>query len=321
MKQRKTARNLVVLANKIKGGMHRHINRDDRIALGALLRAGLSQSKISKQLGFHRSSISRELKRNPKPRGGYHALNAQKQARRRRQGAKTLYRKIDVILGNQISNQLNPLFSPETVANELGMHHQTIYNWIYRDRPDLLTQLPQRGRKRRRYGSKRAKKQGWTRLVKSMHHRPTTPIVFEGDTIKGRSLARVLTHVEQTSLYLRADLMPNGTADSVHEVLKKNPIPHQIIYDRGSEFALWNMIERDTKATVFFADAHAPWQRGKNENTNGRLRRVFPKKHDFATMTQKQLDTVVHFMNHTPRKSLGWRTPADVYQELCCISD
>ena len=79
------------------------------------------------------------------------------------------------------------------------------------------------------------------------------------------------------------------------------------------------MIERDTKA-VFFADAHAPWQRGKNKNTNGRLRRLFPKQFNFATITQKQLDEVVYLMNHTPRKSLGWRTPASVCEERCCSS-
>jgi len=113
--------------------------------------------------------------------------------------------------------------------------------------------------------------------VRSIHDKPHSGVTFEGDTIKGKTLSRILTHVEQTSLYLRADLMPNGTADSVHSILKNNPLPYQIIYDRGSEFALWRMIERDTKASIFFADAHAPWQRGKNENTNGRLRRVFPK--------------------------------------------
>jgi IS30 family transposase len=300
--------------------MHRHFNREDRIALGALLRAGLSRAEIGRQLGFNRSSISRELGRNQKPRGGYHALNADIQASKRRQRSKVSDRKIDTSLGLVIENKLNPLTSPEVVAHALGIHHQTIYSWVYRDRPDLLPYLPQRGRKRRRYGSKRAKKQGWTRLVRSIHERPSAVIAFEGDTIKGKSLTRVLTHVEKTSLYLRADLMPDGTADSVHRILKKNPIPYQIIYDRGSEFALWKMIERDTPANVFFADAHAPWQRGKNENTNGRLRRVFPKKFNFATITQKQLDAVVHLMNHTPRKSLGWRTPTEVYRELCCIS-
>jgi IS30 family transposase len=138
--------------------------------------------------------------------------------------------------------------------------------------------------------------------------------------VKGSTKSQLLTHVERTSLYTRVDLIPNGTADVVHVTLKQTPLVGTITYDRGSEFALWQMIERDTDTTVFFADAHAPWQRGKNENTNGRLRRVYPKGFDFATITQKQLDTVVHKMNHTPRKSLGWRTPAAVYQEMCCIS-
>lgn len=300
--------------------MHKHLNRDDRIALGALRRAGLKQSAIATQLGVHRSTISRELKRNKNKRGSYHALTADIQETERRTQSKVQYRKIDAKLGSSIETRLNPLVSPETVAYELGIHHQTIYSWLYRERKDLLNQLPQRNRKRRRYGSKRAKKQGWTRHVRSIHDRPESTIAWEGDTIKGRTRSRILTHVEQTSLYTRADLIPDGTADSVHATLKADPLTDTIIYDRGSEFALWQMIERDTAVTIFFADAHHPWQRGKNENTNGRLRRVFPKKFDFATITQKQLDQVVHFMNHTPRKSLGWRTPAAVFEEICCDS-
>jgi IS30 family transposase len=132
--------------------------------------------------------------------------------------------------------------------------------------------------------------------VKSIHTKPDTPLLWEGDTIKGRTKSRVLTHVEYTSLYTRADLVPDGTADSVHAILKKNPIRENIIYDRGSEFALWEMIEKDLNIEIFFADAHHPWQRGKNENTNGRLRKVFPKKFDFDTITQSQLDLVVHLL-------------------------
>lgn len=300
--------------------MHRHFNREDRIALGALKRAGFSQAEIGRQLGFHRSTISRELKRNQKPRGGYHALNADIQAVTRRQQSKQQYRIVDTALGLVIATQLHPLVSPEVVAHRSGIHHQTIYNWLYRDRLDLLSLLPQRGRKRRRYGSKRTKKQGWTRLVKSIHDRPKAMLSWEGDTVKGCTKLQLLTHVERASLYTRADLIPDGTADVVHATLKRYPLPGTITYDRGSEFALWQMIERDTKATIFFADAHAPWQRGKNENTNGRLRRVFPKRFNFGTITQKQLDVVVHLMNHTERKSLGFKTPCSMYGRGCCIS-
>lgn len=300
--------------------MHRHFNREDRIALGALKRAGLNQAEIGRQLGFHRSTISRELKRNTKPRGGYHALSADVQAVARRQQSKQKYRIIDTELGLVISKQLHPLVSPEVIAHRAGIHHQTIYNWLYRDRLDLLPQLPQRGRKRRRYGSKRAQKQGWTSLVKSIHDRPESELAWEGDTVKGSTKPQLLTHVEQISLYTRADLIPNGTADVVHAKLKQHPLSGTITYDRGSEFALWQMIERDTMATIFFADAHAPWQRGKNENTNGRLRRVYPKRFDFGTITQKQLDATVYVMNHTERKSLGFKTPCAVYGRACCSS-
>jgi len=300
--------------------MHTHLNRDARVALGALRRAGFNQSQIASELGVHRSTISRELQRNRMPSGKYHACNAHNQASERRRHAKVRYRKIDTVFGAQLAAALHPLVSPEVIAHQYSIHHQTIYSWVYRDQPDLLPQLPQRGRKRRRYGSKRAQKQGWTRHVRSIHDRPDSTLAWEGDTIKGKTRHRILTHVERTSLYTRADLMPDGTADSVHAVLNAKPLQGTITYDRGSEFALWAMIERATGVTTFFADAHSPWQRPKNENTNGRLRRVFPKRMDFSTITQSQLDQTVQRMNHTPRKSLGWRTPAEVYASLCCNS-
>ena len=157
-------------------------------------------------------------------------------------------------------------------------------------------------------------------MLKSIHERPQTILSWEGDTVKGSTKSQLLTHVERTSLYTKADLIPNGTADVVHATLRAKPLAGIITYDRGSEFALWQMIERDVGTPVFFADAHAPWQRGKNENTNGRLRRLFPKRFDFGTMNQKQLDVVIYLMNHTERKSLGFRTPCSVYGRACCNS-
>lgn len=302
--------------------MHHHIRRDERIALGTLLREGLSQTEIADRLGVHRSTISKELRRNAREDGGYHATHAQVRARNRRQLSKVRYRKIenDPALASRIERMLEPLISPEVVAHECGLHHQTIYAWIYRTRQDLKAHLPYQGKKRRRYGKNRAKKQGWTANVRSIHERAEEKPSWEGDTITGTGKARLLTHVERNSLYLRADLIPDGTADAVHAVLKKDPLPGTLTYDRGSEFALWQMIERDTGATVFFADPHAPHQRGKNENTNGRLRRPFPKRTDLSTITKADVARVVWKMNHTKRKSLSWQTPAAVFEKLCCDS-
>lgn len=300
--------------------MHHHYTRDDRVALAALLREGYNQAAAARHLGFNRSTICRELARNARADGSYHATHADCLARERRRRSKEGVRLLEnnEKLADTAEALLDPVVSPKVIGHCLDLHHQTLYSWLYRSRPDLLCCLPQRGRKRRRYGSKRAKKQGWTRLVRPIDERPV--LGWEGDTIKGSTRARILTHVH-TSLYTVADLMPNGTADAVHATVKGKEAfkDETITYDRGSEFALWRMIERDTGATTYFARPHHPWQRGKNENTNGRLRQHFPKRSDFRTVSKRELADVVDLMNHTPRESLGWRTPCRVYGKACCV--
>jgi IS30 family transposase len=304
--------------------MYAHITGEQRTGLGVLLRSGVSQAEVARQIGVHPSTVSRELRRNSNEFGSYHAAHARVLAREKRRRSKQAARKIekDVGLAARIESLLHPLRSPECVAHDVGVVHETIYAWISRSRPDLKDQLPQRGRKRHRYGSKREKKQGWTRHVRSIDERPEASVSWEGDTVKGCTKAQLLTHVERTSLYAVVTLIPAGTADVVHAALKKETQLHDSVhtYDRGSEFALWVMIEKDTDSRVFFAHAHHPWERGKNENTNGRLRRVFPKKFDFSTIKQADVDAVVTLMNHTPRKSLGWRTPCSVFGK-CCTSN
>ncbi len=236
--------------------MHTHRTRDERVALAALLREGFNQSEAAEHLGVHRSTVCRELQRNAREDGSYHATHADCLARERRRQAKEDARLLEnnERLATLAEALLDPLVSSKVIGYCLGRHHQTPYAWLYRSRPDLLGRLPQRGRKRRRYGSKRAKKQGWTKHVRSIEERPA--LGWEGDTIKGSSRAR----------------------------------------------------------------SH-PWQRGKNENTNGRLRRPFPKRSDFRTVSKRELADVVDLMNHPPRESLGWRTPCATYEKACCNSD
>jgi len=303
--------------------MYKHINRDDRVVISSCLRQGDSYSEIAKRIGKDKGSISREIKKNKNADGQYKALSADRRAGKRRKESKLKYRRIEnnSLLTKQIEDRLEPLISPETVAHELNLSHESIYAWIYRSRPDLKEKLPQRGKKRRRYGFKRGKKQGWTQNVRSIEERPEDEKEqWEGDTIRGRGLACLLTHVERESLFTRGDLLLQGTASLVLQAVQKQNFEGSITYDRGSEFALWRLIERDIGGNVYFALPHHPWQRGKNENTNGRLRRIFPKNFNFATISQRDLDGVINKMNHTPRKTLAWRTPCEVYGK-CCTSD
>jgi len=301
--------------------MHTHISRDDRIVIADGLRRQETLSFIASRIHKDKGSISREIKRNSREGGEYYVPSANRLARERRQNSKQKYRLIEnnSQLSKTIEEKLEPLISPEVIAHDLKIHHQTIYSWLYRTRTDLLPQLPQRGRKRRKYGSYRTINVGWTRTAKSIHDRIELDFNWEGDTVKGKTKPKLLTHVERKSLYLIADLLPDGTADAVQSKMSRSHINGTITYDRGSEFALWKMIEKDTGVSIYLADAYQPQQRGKNENTNGRLRRVYPKGFDFATITQRDLDKVVWKMNHTPRKSLSWQTPSEVY-ERCCNS-
>ena len=313
---------LGVITNQAPNGfMYTHITRDDRIVIADGLRRQETASFIANRIRKDESTVAREIARNKDSDGEYSVRIADRKAQARRKKSKQKYRLIDndFELSKRIEERLEPLISPETISQELGIHHQTIYSWIYRTRPDLLSRLPQRGRKRRRYGSHREINVGWTKTVKSIHDRIEVDLNWEGDTVRGKTKPKLLTHVERRSLYLIADLLPNGTADAVQMRMKKSNILGTITYDRGSEFALWRMIEENTGTSIYFADAYHPWQRGKNENTNGRLRRVYPKGFDFATINQRDLNRVVWKMNHTPRKSLSWQTPCAVYGR-CCTS-
>lgn len=301
--------------------MHTHISRDDRIVIADGLRRKETLSFIAGRIRKDKGSVSREIKRNSNDSGEYFIPLANRLARERRKNSKQKYRLIEnnQSLSKAIEEKLEPLVSPEVIAHEFGIHHQTVYSWLYRTRLDLLSQLPQRGRKRRKYGSYREINVGWTKTAKSIHDRIELDLNWEGDTVRGKTKPKLLTHVERKSLYLIADLLPDGTADSVQSKMSHSNISGTITYDRGTEFALWKMIEKDTGTLIYFADPYQPQQRGKNENTNGRLRRVYPKGFDFATISQRELDKVVWKMNHTPRKSLDWQTPSEVY-ERCCNS-
>jgi transposase, IS30 family len=302
--------------------MYTHITRDDRVVISNGLRCGESYAMIGNRIGKDKGAVWKEVERNKDHDGQYRVWSADRKTQYRKKQSKYGARKIEnnEVLARRIEARLHPLVSPEVVAHEVGIAHESIYAWIARSRPDLSIRLPRRGKKRRRYGSKRGQKQGWTKHVRVIDDRPKTHEQWEGDTVKGIGLARLLTHVERRSLFTVADVLSRGTADAVHERVVQKNFNGSITYDRGSEFALWRMIEQDTDIKVYFAHPHHPWERGKNENTNGRLRRVFPKRFDFSTITQREVDGVVWIMNHTPRKSLSWRMPCEVYGKCCTSS-
>lgn len=298
--------------------MHTHITRDERAVISNGVFHGESYREIACRVGRNVSSISREVRRNRNASGGYSVPRAHQRAKTRRQYSKTQTRLIenDPTLERRIEEVLDPLTPPEMIAHREGIHHQTIYSWILRSRPDLKQQLPRRGRKRKS-GGKRGRKSWWTGRVRDIDERPDTQFSWEGDTVKGCTRSQLLTHVERRSLFTVIDLLEEGSGIEVSTKTVMRGFDGAITYDRGGEFAYWDLTEKDLGTKIYFAHPYHPWERGKNENTNGRIRRVFPKRFNFSTITQRDVEELSWKMNHTPRKSLSWQTPCAVYGRCC----
>ncbi|WP_198026782.1 IS30 family transposase, partial [Polaromonas glacialis] len=88
-----------------------------------------------------------------------------------------------------------------------------------------------------------------------------------------------------------------------------------LTYDQGKEMALHKSLADNTGMTIYFCDPHSPWQRGLNENTNGLLRQYLPKGTDLGVYSQRELDEMAWELNTRPRKSLGWRSAAEVFYD------
>ena len=145
---------------------------------------------------------------------------------------------------------------------------------------------------------------------------------WEGDTVEGaKGSGNIITHVERKSRYFIAakliDKTAAVTAQAVTAAFRRIPkaLRHTLTLDNGKEFARFHDIEKGTGLTVHFADLYSAWQRGTNKNTNGLLRRYFPKGLDFRNVTQKTLAEAVKKLNHRLLKCLGYRTLHEVFQE------
>lgn len=321
---------------------YQHFSSRERHTLMYLLQLRLSHREIGRRLGRHHTTISREVKRNGRHFACYWNEYADQQAHARRHKARHQRKRSNQKLTTYVNQGLIADWSPETIANRLAVDFprspgmrispECIYQWIYRDaahRGSLYLHLPRRHKKRRkqwRYGTGR----GQIPDRVSIHERPMgveRRLRFghwEGDSLEGaKGTGGITTHVERKSRLLIAAKLENKTADSVSmaSIAAFSEIPGKwlrtLTVDNGKEFAHFKKIERETGLTVYFADPYAPWQRGTNENTNGLLRRYFPKGINWRKVTDHMLASVVEKLNNRPRKCLNYRTPNEVFAKHC----
>jgi IS30 family transposase len=323
----------------------RYLDREERYELARLREAGLSVRAVAVRMGRSPSTVSRELARNAAPRGGgYEPGRAHRLAWERQRRPKPSKLSASPQLRAQVQQMLDRRYSPEQVSGRLTMahpgdpamriSHESIYQSIYLyPRGELRRELKACLRSGRDLRRRRGRRQTRSSIVDAVPigQRPAEaegrliPGHHEGDLIMGSkaSNSAVGTIVERTTGYLTLLPLHAGhdaatVADAIIEHLSALPdwFTQTLTWDRGGELAQHKRITAATGIQVYFADPHAPWQRGSNENINGLLREYLPKGTDLRPCTPAQLQDIAAELNDRPRKRLGYHTPAEAFAKL-----
>ena len=336
------------LAGGVKGNgpgpvTGRYLSLAEREEIMAGLARGDSYRVIGARIGRPASTISREVRRNGPP-GRYRALRAQALAEERAARPKTAKLAADGELRDWVRRHLEMKWSPEQISAllklefadrpEMRVSPETIYQSIYvQGRGALRRELAvclrtgRALRKPRRTGGER---RGRIKDMVMISERPAeaadraVPGHWEGDLLTGAAgKSAIGTLVERTTRFTMLVPLPQGydapvTAAALTPVIASLPdaLRRSLTWDQGREMKAHAQIAVAADCQIYFCDPHSPWQRGSNENTNGLLRQYFPKGTPLGGHSPAHLAAVAAELNGRPRKTLGWKTPAQALAEV-----
>jgi IS30 family transposase len=311
--------------------LYRQITCEERYRISALRREGACAAAIARRLSRHRSTISRELRRNGSPwDGSYRPSKAQEQANGRRSRSRR-NRQFEASAWRLVESRLREDWSPEQVSGklrksgELSISHETIYRYVWEDRArggDLYRHLRCASKQRRkRYG--RYDSRGRLAGKRHVSERPASVDRrqalghWEIDTVMGTGNDHcIVTLVERATGYLLIGKLAARTmedaAQRTIELVHKHPTKFQTITaDNGTEFHSYQDVEQATGVKFYFATPHHSWERGTNENTNGLIRQYLPKRTSMARVTQRDCNAIAQKLNTRPRKRYDYQTPEE----------
>lgn len=307
------------------------LTEDDRIEIFAALKAGESQTAISRALGFHKSTICRELRRNTGQRG-YRAKQAHRFSQDRRMHVHR--RRISKRQWRVVEAGLRQDWSPEQIHGVMRLKglapvsHERIYQHVYADKRrggTLHTHLRCQKQRRKRRGvfNRRGQIKGRVWISERPDIVETRARIgdWEVDTIVGhKEKAALITLTERKSRLCCAVKVEDRKAETACKAILKTLMPlrgqvHTLTYDNGPEFSYHQAINHALDAESYFAHSYHSWERGANENMNGLLRQYFPKGRSMTKLTASRVLSVVERLNNRPRKCLGYKTPNQVFSE------
>lgn len=306
------------------------LTQEQRYQISAMLKIGQNQTEIAETIGKHKSTISREVRRNRGQRG-YRPKQAQQMSMDRRKKAKPRIQESTWAL---IESKLQEDWSPEQIADwlkrntDIQVSHERIYQYILADKRTggrLYKHLRCQKKRRKRYGG--YDRRGKLPNRRSIEERPE--IVdqrqrigdWEVDTMIGKGHRQaIVTLTERKSRFSllrkvkrrKAKLVSAAVIDLLQPVADRS---HTITADNGKEFADHERIAHELEISFFFAHPYAAWERGANENMNGLVRQYIPKNRDLSSVTDEELLQIMNKLNHRPRKCLDFKTPFQVFFE------
>jgi IS30 family transposase len=313
---------------------YHHLSAEERYAIAAMRQQKMGVTEMAQQLGRHRSTLYREVKRNQSVHDGrYRASHAVEKAsgRQRRSCRNFQYGPTEF---RPIAALIRQRFSPEQIVGrrqlegQASMSHETIYQWIWTDKRcgGTLWQHLRGARKQRRKRYGQYDSRGRLAGKKPIEQRPAVVAArgrigdWEMDTVHGRGKACVVTVVERKTGLLRMGPISRATKEltldrTVQVLWADRDRVKTITADNGTEFHSYLELETILGTQVYFATPHHAWERGTNENTNGLIRQYLPKGTNLSRLTQQQCDRIAEHLNNRPRLRLGFRTPNEVFYD------
>lgn len=293
---------------------------------------GYTQSQIAQALHVSVSTISRELNRNSLC--GYYSAESAQRLCYGRHKKKPKYQKMTSEIKRYIKDKLKCDWSPEQIAGVMekesvihAVSHESIYRYIYENKSHggkLYQHLRHKNKKYHKRGNE-YKTRGLLKNRISISQRPK--IVekksrigdWEIDTMIGANhQGALVTIVDRCSKFALIKHVPSKHANVVTYAIIEMMLPiqkitHTITSDNGKEFAYHEQIAKELQTRFYFANAYHSWERGLNEHTNGLIRQYLPKQTDFTNLKKEQIQFIQDRLNYRPRKSLGYKTPAEVF--------
>lgn len=317
---------------------------EERDEIARLHSQGHGVREIARQLGRSASTISDELRVgmwydhnvHQKVYVAIHAQRLRDERAKASHGNTALKHKP---LERYVRQKLQKGWSPEQISGRLvkaypdnppmRISHETIYEFIYapeQAEEKLWEYLPRKQKKRRKQTGRSVHRSRIPDRV-SIHNRPVEVETreqfghYEGDTVEGQLAKKdgIHTEVERVSRKLFARKVGRIASRETTEAqvaifASLAPAARQsTTLDNGREHHLHTELTAELGLDIYFADPYSSWQRGTGENTNGLLRRYLPKRTDFTTLSQAELDDIVEEINNRPRKCLDYATPNEVF--------